>query len=293
MLKGVICSLGASMLFGFMYYFSTQLIPLTGQEIFAFRIILALPFVLGAIFILKQKYRLTALFRRIYAQPRLFFILVITASITGFEMWLFLWAPTHNEALNVSIGYLILPLVMVVVGRVFFKEKISRLKLLAISSAGIGVGIDVFFKGGGSWASVAVCAYAFYFLLRKYFNLMDLASLLMEFLILLPISCYFASQTDFNAIRLINPAIVERLFILGLAGGVAFTLYILASNLLPINMLGLLGYAEPILLLFTSILIGEKITPDSYPLFFGLIFSILFITWDSLRENKKPPKSMK
>lgn len=287
MLKGVVCSLTASMLFGYMYYFSTKLVPLSGKEIFAFRIIFTLPFILGAVFLFKQQKFLTKHFRRIYAKPWILLIFMATASITGFEMWLFLWAPNNNQALNVSVGYLILPLSMVVIGKIFFKEHISSLKFLAILSATIGIGVDIFFKGGGSWASIAVCAYSIYFLLRKHFNIMDLASLLIEFTLLLPLCLYFASQTPLTAIQQANPNILWQLVILGLLSGTAFIFYILASNMLPMNMLGLLGYAEPILLLVNAVLIGEKITPESYPLLLGLIGSIFFVMADGVQVHRK------
>ncbi len=285
MLKGVACSLSASMLFGYIYYFSTMLVPLTGEDIFAFRIIFTLPFIWAAVFLFRQRFFLKRHFRRIKKHPWLILVFISTASITGFEMWLFLWAPNNNEALNVSVGYLILPLMLVLMGRVFFKEKITRLKLVAILLAALGVATDIFAKGGGSWTSAAVCAYAVYFLLRKRFNIMDLASLAIEFTLLLPVCIYFAWHTDIPAAQEVNPHIMWRLVLLGLLSGTAFIFYILASNLLPMNMLGLLSYMEPTLLLISSIFIGEKISSDSYPLFAGLLASIFFVILDGVWEH--------
>jgi len=48
MLKGVAFSLFASLLFGYMYYFSTLLLPLSGTDIFGYRIVFTLPFVAAA-----------------------------------------------------------------------------------------------------------------------------------------------------------------------------------------------------------------------------------------------------
>ncbi|MDG6897248.1 permease [Actinobacillus delphinicola] len=285
MLKGVACSLSASMLFGYIYYFSTMLVPLTGEDIFAFRIIFTLPFIWAAVFLFRQRFFLKRHFRRIKKHPWLMLVFLTTASITGFEMWLFLWAPNNNEALNVSVGYLILPLMLVLMGRIFFKEKITRLKLVAILLAALGVATDIFAKGGGSWTSAAVCGYAVYFLLRKRFNIMDLASLAIEFTLLLPVCIYFGWHTDIAAAQQVNPHIMWRLVLLGLLSGTAFIFYILASNLLPMNMLGLLSYMEPTLLLISSIFIGEKISSDSYPLFAGLLASIFFVILDGVWEH--------
>ncbi|VEH65188.1 putative transporter [Rodentibacter pneumotropicus] len=43
MLKGILVSLLASFLFGYMYYFSTLLKPLSGTDIFGYRMILRFP----------------------------------------------------------------------------------------------------------------------------------------------------------------------------------------------------------------------------------------------------------
>ena len=50
MLRGILISLLASLLFGYMYYFSTLLKPLSGTDIFGYRILFTFSF-----FALKQK----------------------------------------------------------------------------------------------------------------------------------------------------------------------------------------------------------------------------------------------
>ena len=44
MLRGVLISLLASLLFGYMYYFSTLLKPLSGTDIFGYRMIVYISF---------------------------------------------------------------------------------------------------------------------------------------------------------------------------------------------------------------------------------------------------------
>ena len=55
MLKGILISLLASFLFGYMYYFSTLLKPLSGTDIFGYRMIFTFPFVVFAVLMFKQK----------------------------------------------------------------------------------------------------------------------------------------------------------------------------------------------------------------------------------------------
>lgn len=293
MLLGVLLSLAASFAFGYIYYFSSLLAPLSGEAIFAYRVLATYPFLVAAVFIFKQRYFLTQHLRRLKATPKLWGVYFTTASITGFEMWLFLWAPGHNHALSVSVGYLILPLVLVLFGRLFLHETLTPLKNIAVLMAVLGVGIEIFSKGGIAWPSVAVCGYAVYFALRKYFGIADFASFVIENTLLLPICFYIATQTDLALVAETNPAIYWRLILLGVLSGAAFVLYINASDILPVNLLGLLSYIEPLLLLVTAFVLGAKIEPSSYPLFIGLLLSIFFVLADGIWNSIKQRRAVK
>ena len=89
MLKGVAFSLFASLLFGYMYYFSTLLLPLSGTDIFGYRIVFTLPFVAVAVFLFKQKMALIAHLKRIQRQPHFALAFLFTGALMGFQMWLF------------------------------------------------------------------------------------------------------------------------------------------------------------------------------------------------------------
>ena len=69
---------------------------------------------------------------------------------------------------------------------------------------------------------------------------------------------------DIAQVQQSNPNILVLLLILGLISGTALNSYILASNHLPMNLLGLLGYVEPCLMVGVS-LIGEEIRRAKLP----------------------------
>lgn len=140
---GLFCSLLASFLFGGLYYLATWLRPLEGQENFGFRMIVTLPFLFLAIFILKKKSEFITFLKRIKKEPHLIFVMLFTASLVGLQMWLFLWAPNSGRAIEVSIGYLLMPVMMVIVGKWVYKEYLSIWKWIAIGFAVIGVGSNI------------------------------------------------------------------------------------------------------------------------------------------------------
>ena len=287
MLKGILISLLASFLFGYMYYFSTLLKPLSGTDIFGYRMIFTFPFVVFAVLMFKQKNALIERLKHIKNQPYFAFSYLFCGALMGFQMWLFLWAPNNGSSLSVSFGYLLLPIVMVAAGRLIFKERISTFKFIAVLIATLGVISNIVLKGGLSWEAIVICiGYTTYFSMRKALKNTDLASFCLEMLSLMPISVYFALQTDFASVEQSNSAIWGLLILLGLISGTALIAYVIASNKLPMNLLGLLGYVETIMMLFVSFFIGEKIDAQSYPLFICLILSMSLVIIDGLYKQQ-------
>ena len=287
MLKGILVSLLASFLFGYMYYFSTLLKPLSGTDIFGYRMIFTFPFVVFAVLMFKQKNALIERLKHIKNQPYFAFSYLFCGALMGFQMWLFLWAPNNGSSLSVSFGYLLLPIVMVAAGRLIFKERISTFKFIAVLIATLGVISNIVLKGGLSWEAIVICiGYTTYFSVRKALKNTDLASFCLEMLSLMPISVYFALQTDFASVEQSNSAIWGLLILLGLISGTALIAYVIASNKLPMNLLGLLGYVGTIMMLFVSFFIGEKIDAQSYPLFICLILSMSLVIIDGLYKQQ-------
>ena len=286
MLKGILASLAANVLFGAVYYFAILLRPLEGEAMFGFRIVVVIPFILLAIILFKQQSAFADLLQKIRQNRPLAFVILLLALNTGVQLWLFLWAPNHGQALQVSLGYLLLPIVAVALGKMVFKEHFTRLKWLSLLFAVIGVGSSVFFSGTISWTTwVAGLGYPLYITLRRYFQINTLSTFFVELLLVLPVALYYLSQVEMTPIMAENPQIYCYLALLGVVSGSAFILYIASSNLLPINVLGLLGYVEPLVMLLISFAIGEKLDANSYILMICLLISIGLLSWDSFRRK--------
>ncbi|MCT8664042.1 EamA family transporter RarD [Glaesserella parasuis] len=287
MLKGILFSLSANILFGAGYYFAVLLRPLESDSIFGFRIVVLMPFILLVIFLFHQQKAFKDLYYRVKQTPYLIFILLLLALNTAIQLWLFLWAPNNNQAIEVSIGYLLLPIVAVALGKLVFKEHFTLLKWLALFFATLGVTINIFLTASISWATfVAGFGYPIYIVLRRYFHINNLATFFVELLLLLPFAIYYIAQVDQASILTQNEYLYFYLALLGLVNGMAFILYIASSNLLPINVLGLLGYAEPLVMLFISFAIGEVLEAKSYILMACLAVSIILLSVDSFRKVK-------
>ena len=287
MLKGVFFCITANFLFGLGYYFAILLRPLSGESMFGFRIIVLIPFILLAILLFKQTPKFTQLWQKIKKNPPLIFILLLLALNTGVQLWLFMWAPNNGQAIPVSIGYLLLPIVAVALGKIVFKEHFTLLKWLSLIFAIIGVGTNLILTGAFSWGTlVSGIGYPLYITLRRYFDINNLATFFIELLLVTPFALYFISQTEMQPILMENHYLYAILALFGLVNGIAFIAYIASSNLLPVNVLGLLGYMEPLVMLAISFIIGESLDSKSYILMICLSLAITLLTIDNFRQGR-------
>ena len=287
MLKGMFFCITANFLFGLGYYFAILLRPLNGESMFGFRIIVLIPFILLAILLFKQIQNFKQLWQKIKDNPPLIFILLLLALNTGVQLWLFMWAPNNGQAIPVSIGYLLLPIVAVALGKIVFKEHFTLLRWLSLIFAIIGVSTNVILTGTFSWATlVAGIGYPLYITLRRYFNINNLSTFFVELLLVTPFALYFISQTNMQLILMENHYLYAILALFGLVNGIAFIFYIASSNLLPVNVLGLLGYMEPLVMLAISFIIGESLDSKSYILMICLVIAITLLTIDNFRQGR-------
>ena len=294
MLKGVLFSLTASFLFGCLYYLAIHLKPLTGESIFGIRMVLTLPCLFLALLLFKKWDEFSLFLQRLKREPKLFLLILTTSTIVGGQMWLFLWAPNSGKAIEVSMGYLLMPIVMVAFGKIVYKEPLSRNKWLAIIFAFIGVVSNIILAGKISLESVFVCTgYPIYFYLRRKFGLSHLYSFIFEIAFLIPVAIYFISKTDMQAVQQVNPHIYIFIALLGIISGAALISYTLASTILPFNLLGLLGYVEPCVMLLISFLIGEKLNPNAYILMSCLLIAVLLLILDGIQAVRRSHRKYK
>lgn len=280
--RGVAFCVSASTMFGFLYYFVSFLHPLNGEEVFGWRIFTAFPFLTVILILFGEWHMVRELWERVKKKPVLVIALFTSAGLIGVQNWLFMSAPIRGWAMPVSLGYFMLPLVMVLAGRLFFKEKLSRLQKMATLCAIIGVGNQFYFTGSLSWTTFVVAlGMPPYFVLRRFCHIDNLGGLWTDLLILSPVAAWFAfsGPTHLAAIPQLYPLIP----ILGLVTAMAFICYIQASRLLTISLFGLLTYLEPVLLFFAALLLGERIEPGEMPTYALIWVAVLLLIVDGVR----------
>ncbi|MGN8278413.1 EamA family transporter RarD [Pseudomonas sp. SMN5] len=261
MSKGIALSVSASALFAVMYYYTSLLSPLTGVEIFGWRMLLTMPCMTVFMLVTREWKLVTQLLGRLLATPWLLLAAIASSALMGAQLWLFMWAPLNGYSLDVSLGYFLLPLSMVLTGRIVYRERLSYLQKIAVFLATLGVFNELYQVGGFSWATLlVVIGYPIYFILRKRIKTDNLGGLWLDMMLMLPVALWFvqSGEQGFNVFDQ-HPWLALLIPLLGVISASALVSYIIASRLLPFSLFGLLSYVEPVLLLGVALLLGESI----------------------------------
>ncbi|MGX5851495.1 EamA family transporter [Mesorhizobium sp. PL10] len=204
----------------------------------------------------------------------------------GDQQWLFLWAPLNNAALEVSLGYFLLPLVMVLAGLVVYREKLSLFQTLAVCSAAIGVAHEFWRMGSLSWETAVVAlGMPAYFILRRALGTSNLGGFWFDVMLMFP-AAVLVIVTASNPLVYFatTPKLLYLLPGLAILSALAFASFILASWYLPLSIFGLLGYLEPVLLFLVALAIGEALRPSDLFTYVPVILAVGILSLEGARH---------
>lgn len=290
-LSGLLFGTAAFSLFAVMPMYLQWLEPLSGYTVLAQRILFSS---LLLIIVLAIAGKLIP-----YLQPlsslRAWPGLIAGSILIGLQWGVFVWAPLNGQTLDLSLGYFLMPMVTVLIGRLYLKEQLRPLQWLSIFFAAIGVAWAYINSNGLSWVVIIiVVGYPIYLMLRRFQVLPSFSAFLIENLLLVPFAIAFIMLSgDINGGPLAHPFHYSFDWIalfLGLAvlGSVPMLCYISANKRLPISTLGLLSYLEPTLIFLVAyFFLNESIQPHEWfiyiPVAIGLVLSLI----DGMTVSKK------
>lgn len=256
---GFFCALSAYSLWGIMpfYFKATEHIP--AIEMVVHRTIWSVPVALLVIAVQRRLGELTALFRDF----RIVCMMVITALLIAVNWGIYVWAISVNIASETALGYYINPLITVMLGYVFLKERLTRLQAIAVAIAFAAVLLRTVAGGVFPWVSLSLAiSFAVYGYLRKTVPVGPTQGFLMEVVILTPPALAYVawlSWTGENHFSLED----GQAWLLMLAGPVTATpliFYAFGAKLLRLATLGLMQYIAPSLIFLISFTVfGEDL----------------------------------
>lgn len=285
--KGAINALCAYTLWGLAPIYFKLLSGVSAPEILVHRIIWS--FILLVIIIVAMgKWRKV---QEIIKQPKIFFSLALSSILLGFNWLVFIWAINNNHILEASLGYYINPLFNVVLGMIFFSERLSKWKTIAVLLALTGVAIQIISLGSVPLVALSLAAsFGIYGLIRKKVPVDSLAGLLIESAWLLPLAIgYWYGFVDSETGNMFNNE--TSLNVALLAAGIVTTAPLLfftgAAKRLPLATLGFFQYLGPSLMFIVAISFYNELIVFEKLVTFAFIWCALIVFSLSSIKKKK------
>ncbi len=285
---GLICGVLAYGLWGMLPIYLKQLHGVEPMEIVGHRILWSVPF--GALILTFRKQWGETL--KAFVAPRMLMLLGFSATVIAANWLLYVWAVANDRVLQASLGYYINPLMFVAAGVFVLKEKLSRLQLIAVALAAIGVAILTAGAGVFPWVSLVLAlSFTAYGYVRKMLDVGAMPGLFIETALLSPFAFFFLLwYANTHGLAFGHESL--RIDLLLIAAGpvtvLPLMLFALAARRLKFTTLGFLQYIGPTGQFVLGLYYGEQFT-IYHGLCFGLIWTALaMLSIDAFRKNRKP-----
>ena len=214
--------------------------------------------------------------------------LVLAAVTVSFNWGIYIWAVSVGRIVETSMGYYINPLVSILFGVVFLKEKLNKLQIIAVLWAALGIAVIVIKNGSLPWVSVSLAVtFALYGLLKKIIIASSLTTIMLETLIMSPFALYYIhSLGNGSAYYVGSSSTVALLLGAGIATATPLLLFTSCAKMIPLTMVGFLQYMSPTIALLLGVFVyGEEFTA-THLLAFGCIWiGLMCFTWSQLRKK--------
>lgn len=176
-------------------------------------------------------------------------ILCLTSVLVSTNWLVFIWAVANDHIVETSLGYFITPLINVLLGMVFLRERLNRWQSAAVLLAAIGVAVPIIQLGTLPWISLTVgITFGLYGLLRKQVSVPSLPGLFIETLLLLPFASGYLWMLELNGEATFlqqGPGVDLLIMLAGVITTVPLLAMVYASKRLRYSTLGLFQYIAP------------------------------------------------
>jgi len=183
----------------------------------------------------------------------------------------YIWAVNSGHITESSLGYYITPLLSVALGRLFFKEKLSRWTIAALVAASLGVIAAATMIGRPPFIALALAGtFSVYGAVKKKAGLDALSGLAAETIVAAPFAvlwlCFLGQYlldpniTGMPGIFGPNATSASLLVIAGPVTAVPLLTFAYAANRLPLQRIGFIQYFSPTIQLALGLAVyGERL----------------------------------
>ena len=293
--KGIAAMVSACTIWGLTPLYYKLLTHVPPFEVLAHRTLWSLVFFAG---VLTLQGRLRVL-RQAVSHRRDLAILAFAALMISSNWLIFITSIQIERAIEASLGYYTFPLASVLMGAIFFRERLGKAQTVAVVLAGMAVVVLAAGYGAAPWIPLVVAiTFALYGGAKKWLSIGPVVSVTAEVLLLSPFALailwmahradagHFASDTSTTLLLMLS----------GPLTGLPLILFSYAARRLTLATVGVLQYINPSLQFLCATLIFRELFSLWHAMAFALIWTALAIyttaLWRQDRAARRVPPSV-
>ena len=178
------------------------------------------------------------------------FYLFISGFLIFINWGVWIYAIATNRIIDASFGYFIMPILSVMLGHLFFKEKLNKKRVFSILLVILSILflIIVSIKSLPWVGLIVALSWGFYNLVRKKINVDTDVGLLIESLFILPfalLAFYLIASKGYNDFQLSDPSMMLLIYLAGPMTIIPLFLYVRGVELCGLGPTGMIFYITP------------------------------------------------
>lgn len=287
--KGILSGLGAYALWGFFPIYWKYLHDVPALQVIGHRIGWSFLLLIAIILVSGQWKE----FRSSVLHPKVIGIYTIAAILLSVNWLVYVWGVNAGFIVETSLGYFINPLLSVLLGVLFLRERLRPTQWIPVSIAAIGVIYLTAIYGRLPWIALSLAfSFGFYGLVKKLAPLGSLHGLTLETGIVFPVALIYLLIIEVSGSgAFLHQSILIDVFLIG--AGVVTTIPLLmfasAARQIPLTVVGLLQYIAPTLQFLIGIFLYKEPFDRSHLIGFGIVWVALIIFWVENYLSRRVP----
>ncbi|MED1203188.1 EamA family transporter RarD [Heyndrickxia acidicola] len=230
---------------------------ITANEILANRVLWSFVFVLLILMTTGKLGNLLQTAGYLKKNPKILGSLVIASLLVTGNWFIYIWAVNSDQIVEASLGYYINPLISILLGVFFLREKLTRAQILSFLIAAAGVGILTFSYGKFPWVALSLAlTFGLYGLAKKLIKVESVIGLTLETMTVTPLAIVYLVYLSFQGkLSLFHTSAVNEFLLMGAGVVTAIPLLLFAKGAqkIPLYMLGFLQYIAPTIMLILGV----------------------------------------
>lgn len=277
---GVAVSVSAYILWGFLPIYWKFMGDISAGEVLAHRIVWSLIFVFVVLGIMRKLKSGYAEFKALIVDRKQLLAISLASFFISINWFTFIWAVSNDHMVETSLGYYINPLISVLLGIFFLKERLNLWQTISFCLAAIGVINLILNFGVVPWvAFILAISFAFYGLCKKLVRLGAMVGLAIETLMITPIALIYIFYIHIEIGGSFASSLGDTALLIGAGAATAIPLLLFASGVrrISLSLIGFLQYIAPTIMLILGVFVYKETFTSAHLLSFVFIWIALAI----------------